>query len=170
MCGGHLHSEYAPKTVDWYLENERIRRPISRGLLEFMAFGATGSEAVNAELKSWFGRVVNIHAPIISLELRIFHFCKLDSFCSARYNAATAQERHPMVMAIFLGGFASSSGEWDRRCDEQPERSSGNTPPLMETRTKHAIRLAEWTLLQNNAAKKDNRKIKRTAFKQKKRE
>ena len=167
---GRLYSACAPETVEWYLNNERIRRRISNEMIEFMAFGTTGSEAVNAELKAWFGRIVSMHAPILRLKLRIFHVCKLSAFCSAKYNATTVQERHPMVMARVIGEFEAFSDEWVEWCDGQPGRSSGNTPELMETRKKHAIRRANWASLQNNANRKDKRKIKRTAFKQKKRD
>ena len=153
-----------------YLNNARIRRPIIKDLLKFMAFGTSGPEAVRAELKAWYGRVVNIRAPIISLKLRIIHVCTLTAFCSANYNTTKVRGRQPVVIRSALGEFEAFSGEWDRWRDEHPERSAGNTPTLMGTRKKRAIRLAEWTRLQNNAAKKDRRDIKRSPFNQKRRE
>ena len=95
---GHTYSDCAPQTVDRYMNNARIRRRIMKGLLEFMAFGTTGSEAFNASLKSWFGRVANPHAPTIRLKLRISHISKFAEFCSARYHEATVQERQSMAM------------------------------------------------------------------------
>ena len=94
---GNLYSACVPKTVDRYLINERIRRRIGKDLLESMAIGATGSAAPDAQKKSWFGRVMHLHAPILRLELRIFHVSKLMAFCSAKYNATTAPERHRML-------------------------------------------------------------------------
>ena len=113
----HLYSECAPKTAEWYLGSERIRRRISKELLEFMAVGTTGPDAVNAELKAWFGRIVSIHAPILRMKLRIFRVCRLSAFCSAKYNATTAQERNPMVMASAVGEFGDCIGEWAEWCD-----------------------------------------------------
>ena len=77
---GHLYSERAPKTVERYLNNERIHRRIIKAILEFMAFGTTGPQAVNAEIKARFGRIVSTHAPILRMKLRIFHVCKLSAF------------------------------------------------------------------------------------------
>ena len=51
-----------------------------KGHAEFMAFGTTGSDAVNAELKAWFDRGVNIRSQILRLKLRIFRVCKLTAF------------------------------------------------------------------------------------------
>ena len=65
--------------IERYLNNERIRRAISQRASEFMAVGATGSEALGAELKKWFGRIAQLHAPILKLKLRIFHMAKLSA-------------------------------------------------------------------------------------------
>ena len=62
-----------------------------------------------------------------------------------------------MVTASSVGDIEAFSGEWVRWCNEKPERSAGNTPPLMEPREKRAIRLAEWPRLENNAAERDKR-------------
>ena len=126
---GHLYAASPPKTAEWYLNNERIRRIIRKDLLEFMAFGTTGSEAVNSEIKAWFGRIVNIHAPILRLKLRIFHAAKLMAFCSAKYNEATSHERQGTVMCSVIRGAETFRGEWDRWRDEHPLSDAPNRNP-----------------------------------------
>ena len=166
----HLQTACSPKTVERYLNNERIRRRVRKDLLEFMAFGTTGSEAVNAELKAWFGRVVHIHAPILRLKLRIFQVSKLMAFCSAKYNETTSQERQSMVMCSVIRDLETFSSEWDSWRDEQRASEAPNKNQHMETRKAHAERLASWKRIMGNTVKKDKAKIKRTPFRNKKRE
>ena len=64
--------------------------------------GATGSEALNAELKHWFVGINHLHATIMKLKLRVFHLSKLLAFCSDMYDRTAAQIRQSVLLARVL--------------------------------------------------------------------
>ena len=71
-CGSrrlrHLYAACGPSKIEWYLNNERIRREIIPNLADRVAFGATGPVALNAEIKRWFSGVVQMHASVFKTE------------------------------------------------------------------------------------------------------
>ena len=69
-----------PETIGWHIDNERIRKEIDPSILEYMEAGATGSEALNAELGHWFFGIKRLHAPAMRLKIRVFHMWKLLTF------------------------------------------------------------------------------------------
>ena len=127
---GHSYSACAQKTFERYMRNERIRMHIGKDLVEFAAFGTTGSEAVDAELKAWPDRIANPRAPIIRLKLRIFHVSKPMAFCSAKYNEATVQERKSLALRRVRRDIAAFFGEWDSWRDAQPLSAAPNKTTL----------------------------------------
>ena len=70
---GNLHTACYPRTAEWFLTKERIRRRIRKDLAESRAIGAKGSEDAQEDLKDLFGRSVHLRAPIFSMGLRISH-------------------------------------------------------------------------------------------------
>ena len=79
----HLYAACGPSKIEWYLNNERIRRAISPHLVPHMAFGTTGSEALNAEVKRWFSHINQMHASVLRLKVRVFQLCNLAAFWPA---------------------------------------------------------------------------------------
>ena len=65
----HLFDACSPSGSEWYLNNERIRRDATPQLVNYMARGATGSEALNAELKRWFHGIAHMRPSTMRLEL-----------------------------------------------------------------------------------------------------
>ena len=155
----HLYSACDPCTSEWYLNNERIRRRIRCDMGEFMAFGATGSDAVNRELKGWFDRIMQLHAPMLRLKLRIFQVSKLMAFCSARYNETTVQERQPVVLRRQLNDWEICDNWSDWRSEQDPCEIPGKNAQ-MQTRDAHASRLAGWKRA-NDVTKTQRTKRKR---------
>ena len=64
-----------PKNIERCLNNEGVRRQISRRFLRFLAVGAAGVEELNAELRHLLNGIVEFRAPILMLKLRIFFIC-----------------------------------------------------------------------------------------------
>ena len=70
---------------------------ISPSLVDHMAFGATGSDAMNGATKRWFCGVVQMNASFLRLKLRVFHLRNMSAFRSAMYNKTIAHVRNPLV-------------------------------------------------------------------------
>ena len=68
------------ETIERHINNERIRKEIGPSILEYMAVGATGPEALSAELKHWFVGINRLRAPIMRPKLRVSHLSKLLAF------------------------------------------------------------------------------------------
>ena len=115
-----LKSACDPSTAEWYLNNERIRRNLSPKLRPFVAVGATGSEAINAELKLWFRGIFQIHGPILRLKLRISQVAKLKAFVSAMYRKTTHQAKQQIVLLRSTKKWCvfDTTHEWDTWCGE----------------------------------------------------
>ena len=91
-----------PETIEWHLNNERIRKEIDHPILEFMAVGATGSEALNSELKHRSAGINQLHASTMRLKLRVSQLSKLLAFSSAMYDRTAVQMRQCVVLARVL--------------------------------------------------------------------
>ena len=64
-----------------------------------MAVDATGSEALNSELKHWFAGINQFRASTMRLKLRVPHLSKLLAFRSATYDRTAVQMRQFVVLA-----------------------------------------------------------------------
>ena len=91
-----------PETIERHLNNERIRKEIGPSIQEFMDVGATGSEALNSEMKHWFAGINKLHASTMRLKLRVPHLSKLLAFSSAMYDRTAVQMRQCVVLARVL--------------------------------------------------------------------
>ena len=76
----HLHAACEPSKIERYLNNERIRMAIRQNLVDQMAIGATGTDAMYGEAKRWFSGVVRMRASVLRLRLRVFHLCNMVAF------------------------------------------------------------------------------------------
>ena len=168
-----LKSACDPCTIEWYLNNERMRRQISPHLAPYIAVGTTGSEAINAELKLWFRGIFQLRGPILKLKLRIFMVAKLVAFASAMYKKTTNQMTHQYVLfrCTKNWGIFKTSGEWDDWCRKCNEGESGMARPHMQDRAVYATRLAKWKKKKGACGEKQKvlkRALKRTPFRQNK--
>ena len=91
-----------PGNIARYLNNERIRRLISRRCQRFLAVGATGAEGLIEELRHRFNGIVELRAPILMLILRIFPICKLMCFWSAVNRGANTQVKQTYILSDLL--------------------------------------------------------------------
>ena len=98
----HLYMARSASKTERYLNNGRIRRDATPKLLKYMTFGATGVEALNAELKRRFHGISHLRAPILRLKLRISQISNLLAFCKAKYNHGSAQTRQSIVLCEAL--------------------------------------------------------------------
>ena len=64
-----------------------------------MAFGTTWPEALNAEINRWLSGVVQMHASVLRLKLRVSHLCNMIAICAAMYNKTIAHVRKPLVLS-----------------------------------------------------------------------
>ena len=87
------------ETIELQINNERIRKEIAPPILEYMAAGTTGVEALGAELKHWFVGVNHLHAPIVRLNRRVPHVSKLLTFRPAMYDRTDVQIRQSFLLA-----------------------------------------------------------------------
>ena len=165
-----LKSACDPGTIEWYLNNERMRRQVSRRLLPYIAVGTTGSEAINAELKTWFRGVFQLHGPILKLKLRIFQVAKLVAFSAAMYKKTTHQMTQQYVLSRCTkeSGLFESSEEWEDWCRRT---NSDQVPPsrhFMVDREVFASRLAKWKKAESKKPRTHTIKIllKRTPYRQ----
>ena len=140
---GRLYSASDPITSEWYLNNERIRRSIRDDVGELVAFGTTGTEAVNREPKGWFGRIMHLRDPTMRRKLRILRLSMFTSPFSARYGSKTAQERHPVALRRQLNDWEICDN-WSDWCSERDPWPMPYKNAQMKTRDTHASRLAEW--------------------------
>ena len=156
--------------IERYLNNERIRRAIRPKLSEFMAVGATGSEALNAEIKKRLGGIVLLRAPILKMKLRIFHLAKLNAFCSARFNQTTYQIRQNCVLArnIRKKKICLKRTDWIKWCSEESIHAISRKRPQMVERDVYASRYAAWKKSEQKGVKKVTKKLKRTPYRQNK--
>ena len=53
---------------------------ISPHLVDHMAFGKTGSEALNSEVKRRFAHINQMRASVLRLHLRVFQLCNMAAF------------------------------------------------------------------------------------------
>ena len=165
-----LRSSCDEGTVEWYLNNERMRRMVSPKIAPFIAVGTTGSEAINAELKLWFRGIFQIHGPILELKLRIFQIAKLSAFVSAMYNKTTHQIKQQRVLArcIKKRRLFSTEEEWRAWCEEQNASGSKSRSNFMKKRDEYAARLASWKKKngKKEGAKHVKKALKRTPYRQ----
>ena len=175
----HLYAACSPSKIEWYLNNERIRMAISPHLADHMAFGTTGSEALNAEIKRWFSGVVQMHASILKLKLRVFHLRSLIAFCSAMYNRTIVQVRKPLVVSrrkskwSFFGNWAdwcATKNDADVIGKLGDESLNGDGSCLMGDMANDARVISEWKADRKpTGARVRTRPRKQTVFRQNKR-
>ena len=144
------------ETIEWHINNERIRKEIDPSILEFMAVGTTGSEALNAELKHWFVGINHLHATTMRLKLRVFHISKLLAFCSAMYDRTAVQIRQSVLLARVLKNWEICTN-WGQWCQEQNVYEVPAPHPAMAKRKRDAERLSMWKRTTNNMNKKAKR-------------
>ena len=154
--GGLLCASCNAETIERHINNERIRKEIDPPILAYMAVGATGSEALGAELKHWFVGINHLHAPIVRLKLRVSHLSKLLAFCSAMYDRTAVQIRQSVFLARVLGNWEICNN-WDLWRRGQSVYEVPTLHPTMAKRKKDADRLATWKRTSNNISKKTKR-------------
>ena len=95
----NLYASCGPSRIERYRNNERIRREISPNLVDRMAFGTTGPEALNSESARWFSGVSQMGSSVLRLKMRVFHLCNMSAFYTAMYNKPIAHVRKPLVLS-----------------------------------------------------------------------
>ena len=166
-----LRSSCDAGTVEWYLNNERMRRMVSPNVAPFIAVGTTGSEAINAELKLWFRGIFQMHGPILRLKLRIFQIAKLSAFVSAMYKKTTHQIKQQRVLArcIKRRRIFSTEEEWAAWCEAKDAEGPQPRSDFMKERDEYAKRLADWKKKnEKKGTKKVKKALKRTPYRQNK--
>ena len=174
----HLYAACEPSKIEWYLNNERIRMAISPHLVAHMAFGTTGSEALNSEVNRWFSHINQMRATVLMLKLRVFQLCNLAAFCSDMYNKTIAQVRKPLVLSRLKSKW-KFFGEWEDWCDARNNDDLANKHrddvrygdgfDLMGEMAEDARLIAEWKAKRKPARGEiRKRPRKQTVFRQKK--
>ena len=175
----HLYAACDPAKIEWYLNNERIRMSISPHLADHMAFGTTGSEAMNSEVKRWFAQINQMRASVLRLKLRVFQLCNLAAFCSAMYNKTIRQVRKPLVLSRLKSNW-KFFGRWADWCASRNNGDAvnrnrddvwyGDGCNLMEEMAEDARLIDEWKESRENPGRRGVRKRprKQTVFRQKK--
>ena len=107
-----------PETIEWHINNERIRKEIDPSILAHMAVGATGSEALGAERKHWFSGINHLHAPVMGMRLRVFRMSKLLTYMPATYDKTAVQIRQIILLARVVKNWriCDNRAQW---CQEQ---------------------------------------------------
>ena len=93
-------------------------RYITPKCLEFLAVGTTGVEGLGAEIRHLFSGIVEMHAPILRLKLRIFPLCVLICFFSAVENETTTQIKQAYILRNILSAWEPIS-TWSDWCQSQ---------------------------------------------------
>ena len=152
-----------PETIEWHLNNERIRKEIDPSIREYMAVGTTGSEALNAELKHWFSGINQLRAPTMRLKLRVFQLSKLIAFSSAMYERTSVQIRQCMVLARVLKNWSICEADaWRIWCLAQNVYALPLRRPVMSRRFAGADLLATWKKDKRSTNPKERRKRRPT--------
>ena len=165
----HLHRITEPGNIEWLLNNERIRRNLSPNPKRILCVGTTGVEALNAELKRWFNGIVELHAPILRLKLRVFALAKLLTFCSSMRYETTVQKKQTHLLSEILSSL-DPIPHWGEWCAHHPavfydrDTRKVSRPPrpfLMVRREEDECQLSTWRYKSNKPKKKPDGRSER---------
>ena len=150
----HIYLRTDPKNIERYLNDERIRRSINPECVEFLAVGTTGVEGLNAEIRHWFNGIVETHAPILRLKLRIFAIGKLMRFFSAMEDETTTQIKQTHLLSNIVSSWEPISlwPDWCGRqfalywCKDTKRLMRPEEPNITQREKEDAEALAKWKL------------------------
>ena len=123
-----------------------MRRQVSPHLAPYIAFGATGSEAINTELNLRFRWISQMHGPILKPKLRIYMVAQLAAFVSDMCKRTTDQMAHQYVLFRCTKNWSiyKTSEEWIDWCRKCNAGESGTASFYIQDREVYAKRLAKW--------------------------
>ena len=106
-----------PRNIERYLNNERIRRRISRRCLRCLSVGTTDAGGLSAELRHRFNGIVELRAPILIHKLRFAHF-KILCSCSAVSHETATQVKQTYILSDVLSTGVPIN-RWEVWCSAQ---------------------------------------------------